>query len=377
MRVELGREVPGPVGGAWPLGDRYLMRVWLAEVSDGRAAAAGGPRRAALAGPGRRCSPWRGCPPTCPSCDAVTTATSLSRAGRPPGTGHGARPKPETMGIMPMKTRGDIRNVAIVAHVDHGKTTLVDEMLWQSGAFGEHQHVDERAMDSGDLEREKGITILAKNTAVHYARQGGRRRGPARRRHHQHHRHPRPRRLRWRGRARPVAWSTASSCSSTPVRGPAAADPLRAAQGARGRRCRSSCASTRSTAPTRASPRSSTRPTSCSWTSTPTEDQIDFPIVYASAKAGRASIDAPRRTAACRTATTSRPCSRRSSRPSPRRRTTTRRRCRRTSPTSTRPTSSAASPCCRVHNGTIKKGQQVGVVPRTTAPSSGSRSPSC
>ena len=70
---------------------------------------------------------------------------------------------------MPRKTRDDIRNVAIVAHVDHGKTTLVDKMLWQTGAFGEHQHVDERAMDSGDLEREKGITILAKNTAIRYA----------------------------------------------------------------------------------------------------------------------------------------------------------------------------------------------------------------
>ena len=69
---------------------------------------------------------------------------------------------------MALKFRDDIRNVAIVAHVDHGKTTLVDKMLWQSGAFGAHQHVDERAMDSGDLEREKGITILAKNTAVHY-----------------------------------------------------------------------------------------------------------------------------------------------------------------------------------------------------------------
>src|SRR5512133_328405 len=69
---------------------------------------------------------------------------------------------------MALRTRDDIRNVAIVAHVDHGKTTLVDKMLWQSGAFGEHQHVEERAMDSGDLEREKGITILAKNTAVHY-----------------------------------------------------------------------------------------------------------------------------------------------------------------------------------------------------------------
>jgi GTP-binding protein len=67
-----------------------------------------------------------------------------------------------------VSSRSDLRNVAIVAHVDHGKTTLVDAMLWQGGAFGEHQHVDERAMDSGDLEREKGITILAKNTAIRY-----------------------------------------------------------------------------------------------------------------------------------------------------------------------------------------------------------------
>ncbi|HRW02428.1 MAG TPA: GTP-binding protein, partial [Tetrasphaera sp.] len=70
---------------------------------------------------------------------------------------------------MPTQSRSDVRNVAIVAHVDHGKTTLVDKMLWQAGAFGAHQHVDERAMDSGDLEREKGITILAKNTAIRYA----------------------------------------------------------------------------------------------------------------------------------------------------------------------------------------------------------------
>ena len=64
--------------------------------------------------------------------------------------------------------RNDLRNVAIVAHVDHGKTTLVDAMLWQSGVFRENQDVDDRVMDSSDLEREKGITILAKNTAVHY-----------------------------------------------------------------------------------------------------------------------------------------------------------------------------------------------------------------
>src|SRR5437588_406703 len=65
-------------------------------------------------------------------------------------------------------TRDDLRNVAIVAHVDHGKTTLVDAMLWQSGAFRANANVAERVMDSGDLEREKGITILAKNTAVRH-----------------------------------------------------------------------------------------------------------------------------------------------------------------------------------------------------------------
>ncbi len=67
-----------------------------------------------------------------------------------------------------MAARTDIRNIAIVAHVDHGKTTLVDAMLWQSGSFRENQDVAERVMDSMDLEREKGITILAKNTAVRH-----------------------------------------------------------------------------------------------------------------------------------------------------------------------------------------------------------------
>src|ERR1700739_1929379 len=67
-----------------------------------------------------------------------------------------------------MANREDIRNIAIVAHVDHGKTTLVDALLWQSGAFRSGQDVADRVLDSMDLEREKGITILAKNTAVRY-----------------------------------------------------------------------------------------------------------------------------------------------------------------------------------------------------------------
>ena len=67
-----------------------------------------------------------------------------------------------------MAVRGDIRNVAIVAHVDHGKTTLVNAMLAQSHVFNEREEVPDRVMDSNDLEREKGITILAKNTAVQY-----------------------------------------------------------------------------------------------------------------------------------------------------------------------------------------------------------------
>ncbi len=67
-----------------------------------------------------------------------------------------------------MPVRTDVRNLAIIAHVDHGKTTLVDAMLWQSGIFGSHEKVEERVLDSIDLEREKGITIMAKNTAIHY-----------------------------------------------------------------------------------------------------------------------------------------------------------------------------------------------------------------
>ena len=67
-----------------------------------------------------------------------------------------------------MAAREDIRNIAIIAHVDHGKTTLVDALLRQSGVFSAHQELVERVMDSNEQERERGITIFAKNAAVHY-----------------------------------------------------------------------------------------------------------------------------------------------------------------------------------------------------------------
>ena len=79
-----------------------------------------------------------------------------------------------------------IRNLAIIAHVDHGKTTLVDQMLRQAGAFRANQQVEERVMDSNPLERERGITILAKNTAVRWHGRQDQYRG-----------HPGPRRFRW------------------------------------------------------------------------------------------------------------------------------------------------------------------------------------
>src|SRR5690606_31771618 len=71
-------------------------------------------------------------------------------------------------GISNVHKREHIRNIAIIAHVDHGKTTLVDKLLQQSGTFRSNEAVAERAMDSNDLERERGITILSKNTAIHY-----------------------------------------------------------------------------------------------------------------------------------------------------------------------------------------------------------------
>ena len=125
--------------------------------------------------------------------------------------------------IAPVSTRTDIRNIAIIAHVDHGKTTLVDGMLKQSNVFRENQAVGELIMDSNDLERERGITILAKNTAIRY-------------------RDvkiniidtPGPRRLRRRGRAG-AEYGRRLPAAGRRGRGTDAADAVRAAQGARAR----------------------------------------------------------------------------------------------------------------------------------------------
>src|SRR4051794_9786935 len=111
------------------------------------------------------------------SFDAIMTSFGVNGCNRPyterrkittfdrARTGCGPR-LPWRAAMATLLRRNDLRNVAIVAHVDHGKTTLVDAMLWQSGSFRENEDVGERVLDSTDLEREKGITILAKNTAI-------------------------------------------------------------------------------------------------------------------------------------------------------------------------------------------------------------------
>ena len=128
-----------------------------------------------------------------------------------------------------MAVRGDIRNVAIVAHVDHGKTTLVNAMLQQSHVFNEREEVPDRVMDSNDLEREKGITILAKNTVVEYT--GRWRPSTVTRTASRSTSSTPPATLISVARSSAASrWSTASCCSSTLPKA-AAADPFRAAQG--------------------------------------------------------------------------------------------------------------------------------------------------
>ena len=179
--------------------------------------------------------------------------------------------------------RPDIRNIAIIAHVDHGKTTLVDAMLRQSGMFRANEQVVERVMDSNDLERERGITILAKNTADHYER-----------RQDQHRRHPRPRRLRRRGRAhaedgrRRLLLVDASE-------GPLPQTRFVLQEGARARPAADRRASTRSTAPTRASHEVLDEVYDLFIDLDATEEQLDFPVVYTNARAGIADARPRRR----------------------------------------------------------------------------------
>ena len=230
------RPAPRPPGsiGAWP--DAGILRHRRAR----RRCASGTPRggsSGAASAAGR------------PARSDVVTARRLSRTSSLPA---------------PMAPR-ELRNVAIIAHVDHGKTTLVDAMLRQTGAFGEHVALTDRVLDSGDLEREKGITILAKKIAMRWRPHDD-----------QHHRHAGPRGLRGRGRAR-ARDGRRRAAARRRRRGPPPPDPLRAAQDARaaapGDRRREQGRPRR----TRGPPRSSTRSRSCSWTSTPTSTRSRSP----------------------------------------------------------------------------------------------------
>ncbi len=244
--------------------------------------------------------------------------------------------------------RPDLRNVAIVAHVDHGKTTLVDAMLRQTGSFGEHAHVEERAMDSNDLEREKGITILAKNTAITY--QGAHTEVPVTINVIDTPGHADFGGEVERGLSMVDGVVLLVDASEGPL--PQTRFVLRKALEAK---LPVILWSTRRTAPTRASPRSRRRATIfCSdWhpicrTTFPTSTStrlLDVPVVYASGRGARPPATV-RATANSPTTTTSSRCSRRSWSTSRHRPTTTRRLSRRGSRTSTRAPSSAVSRCC-------------------------------
>ena len=259
-----------------------------------------------------------------------------------------------------MAIRSDIRNIAIIAHVDHGKTTLVDALLWQSGAFRSNQDVAERVLDSMDLEREKGITILAKNTAVRYggvklnivdtpghADFGGEVE---------------------RGLTMVDGVLLLVDASEGPL--PQTRFVLRKALEAR--------------LPVILVVNKVDRPDAridevvdevyeLFLDLDADESQIDFPIVYTNAKAGAASLDA--RDGPSRRPTCSR-CWTCWSSTSPRRSTSPTTRCRPTSPTSTpRPTWGGwpSAACATGRSAAARRSPG----PATTAPSSGSRSPSC
>src|SRR5207247_9874639 len=107
-------------------------------------------------------------PPLAPPCRRSRPASAPRPIDPPRPARQDARTVSTPARTLTLPRRADVRNVAIIAHVDHGKTTLVDAMLHQTGVFRANEQVAERAMDSNELERERGITILAKNTAVHY-----------------------------------------------------------------------------------------------------------------------------------------------------------------------------------------------------------------
>ena len=180
-------------------------------------------------------------------------------------------------------TNTSIRNIAIIAHVDHGKTTLVDAMLRQSGIFRENEEVAERVMDSNDLERERGITILAKATGVRY--------------------HDikinivdTPGHSDFGGeveRALKIVDGVMLLVDAS--EGPLPQTRYVLMQGARSAGCRRSSSSTRSTAPTPASRKCSTKSTICSSISTPPKTSSTFPVIYTNAQE-RHRQDSTRRT---------------------------------------------------------------------------------
>ena len=168
-----------------------------------------------------------------------------------------------------------LRNIAIIAHVDHGKTTLVDQLFRQSGTFRDNQRVEERAMDSNDLEKERGITILAKCTSIEWETATA----------HQHRRHARPRRLRRRGRAHP-RHGRRRDPAGRQLRRRDAADQVRHRQGAGAGPQADRRASTRSTARTSASSEVLDEVFDLFVSLGANDEQLDFPVLYASGRNG-------------------------------------------------------------------------------------------